>query len=206
MSGTFPATPVPNAERIRSLQPTLVSITHSLKRQARTRGSQRWGIRLTWPQLRRASFAPLWAFVINQRGQFDTFQYVLSGVLKNAQGALGGAPVVDNEVGSPTIVPAGRTIYIKGASNSITGWGKAMDFFKFAGHSKVYQLSADVSTDGTGRAQLSFDPALVAAPAHGEALTFTNVPFTVALASDSQEFPLAVGSFFTLDLDLVEVY
>ena len=44
---SFPTSPVPNSISITSLNPTYTSVTHSLKRQVRTRGGQRWQIDAT---------------------------------------------------------------------------------------------------------------------------------------------------------------
>ena len=35
MSGSFPTSPAPNSVQVRSFEPTLVSFTNNLKRQAR---------------------------------------------------------------------------------------------------------------------------------------------------------------------------
>ena len=77
MSGTFPLTPAPSAIKIQSYQPTRVSISHNLRRSVRTNGAQRWVITADWVGLTRAQFAPIQAFVVAQRGQWDSFTAVL---------------------------------------------------------------------------------------------------------------------------------
>jgi hypothetical protein len=207
MSGTFPSSPAPRRIEFGSIQPTRVSTAHSLKRYTRTLNAQRWMLKLDFSPFERADLADIFAFLIKQRGQYDSFTYVLPSPLYTPRGSLGGSPVVDNEVGSPTATQSGRALNIRGCSASITDWGKAGDFFKVSGHSKVYMLTADADTDGSGKTQLVFDPALVTGPADGEALTFTSVPFTVALAADQQGFELGLGSIFQLrSLDLIEAY
>jgi len=72
----YPTTLAPSNIKITSISPTLVSVTHSLKRQARRRGGQRWALEVVYPLVSREEFAPIWAFKIAQQGQFKTFNYV----------------------------------------------------------------------------------------------------------------------------------
>jgi hypothetical protein len=62
-------------------------------------------------------------------------------------------------------------VAIDGLTPSITGIIKRGDFFKFAGHSKVYQADADIDSNGSGQATLTFFPALLAAVADNEGIT-----------------------------------
>ncbi|HET9701764.1 MAG TPA: hypothetical protein VFP70_12655 [Burkholderiales bacterium] len=197
MSGTFPSSPAPRAVRVRSLTPTLVSVAHSLKRQVRSRGTQRWGLALSFPPMTRAQFAPIWAFLVAQRGQYETFTYTLPG--HAAQGTWAGTPLVNGA--SQT----GRSVLCDGFTAGATV--KAGDFFKFGGHSKIYMVSADGTADGSGNLTLSIEPALMQSPADNEALTSSSLPWTVALASDNAEYDVSPGLIFgNLEVELVEVY
>jgi len=174
-----------------------------MKRYARTLNAQRWMISLDFSHLTRARFAPIWAFLISQRGQYDTFQYVLPNPLYTPQGS-GSGGAVNGNFGSPAEQQTGRSVYTDGWSNSITVV-KAGDFLKYASHTKVYMATADALSDSSGLAQLSFDPALVQAVSDGDAITLSSVPFTVSLARDELAFGLGVGSMFRLQqVQLVE--
>ena len=199
MSGALPTRPAPARATLRSVQPTRVSVAHSLKRQARTRGAQRWGMRFAFPPMKRAEFAALHAFLLSQRGQADTFTTVLPGHTA-PQGTWAGAPVVSGAGQS------GASVALSGFTASQTGVAKAGDLLKFAGHSKVYMVTADANSSGTGTATLSIQPALIASPANGEALTTSSVPFTVALASDNLDANLSPGVIYGLEIDLVEAW
>ena len=196
MSGTFPTSPAPAAVTIRSLQPTLVSVAHSLQRQARSRGGQRWGFKLAWPNMRRADFAPLLAFALAQRGQFETFTLALPN-LSTPLGTWAGTPVVDGAGQS------GRSVNLRGFTAGATV--KAGDFVKFFGHDKVYMATADAMAGGPGTIALAIEPALLAAPADGAAVTADGVAFTCAFAGDMHETTFAPGMFCTFEADLVEV-
>ena len=135
---SFPTTPVPSTISIRSITPTFTSVTQSLKRQVRQRGGQRWLISASYPPLNRTEFAPVWAFAQLQKGQFNTFTFI-PPVYGNTSGTATGTLLVNNSggyaVGTTTIV-----------SDGLTGTLKAGDFLKFAGHDKVYTLTADSGT------------------------------------------------------------
>lgn len=198
MSGTFPTVVNPTTVALHSLQPTRVSISHSLKRQARTNSVQRWAMTFGYTYLNRATMMQFYAFLIGNRGQADTFTTILPGHTA-PQGSWAGSPVVG--AGAQT----GTSIALSGFTASQPGVAKAGDFLKFAGHNKVYMVTADASSSGSGTATLSIQPALLQSPSAGESITVANVPFTVALASDSLDGSIQAGPIYSFNVDLVEV-
>lgn len=207
MSGTLPSSPAPRDFRIRSANGTSVSVGQSMAIQARSRNAQRWGLKLIYAPMTREDWAPLFAFFAKQRGRYESFQMVLPAPLYTPQGSIPGSPVVDNEVGSPTALQTGlRVVNTKGWTNSQTGVLKAGDFVKFTGHGKVYMVTADADSDGSGKAAIAIEPALLAGPAHESAITVSSVPFTVKLASDTLESDLAVNPEFGLEVEMMEAY
>jgi hypothetical protein len=98
------------------------------------------------------------------------------------RGSWGGTPLVN---GAAAI--GASSVAIDGLTPSVAGTGKRGDWIKFNGHSKVYQLTADADANGSGQATLSLMPALNAAVADNEPVTFSSsVPFTLILAGDEQ--------------------
>jgi len=188
---SFPTTPKPNSLSIRSITPTFTSVTQSLKRQVRQRGGQRWLLSATYPPMNRGEFAPIWAFSQLQKGQFNTFTFI-PPVYSNTSGTATGTLLVNKSggyaVGTTTVV-----------SDGLTGTLKAGDFIKFAGHDKVYSLTADSGTS------LVIEPPLLSAVADNEGITYNSVPFTVAFTSDVQQMQVAVNGFVSYSVDLVEV-
>lgn len=186
MSGAFPASPAPNRIKLISVAPNFVSVTHSLKRQVRSRGVQRWQFNVEYAPLRRTKFMPLFAFAVAQRGQFETFTFI-PVTLAKPQGIATGTPVVAGA--SQT----GRAINTSGWTVSTTGILKAGDVLKFAGHNKVYMQTVDADSDVSGNVTLTIEPALEESPADLEAITVNNVPFTVSFTGDNQEADTAPG-------------
>jgi hypothetical protein len=197
--GALPTSVLPSSVTLRSVQPTRTSVAHSLKRTVRTRGAQRWGMRLSWSVLNRAYLSALYAFLLAQRGQTDTFTATLAGHIA-PQGTWLGSPVV-NGAGQ-----TGRSVALRGFTASQAAAVKAGDLLKFAGHTKVYMVTTDAASDGTGLATLTIEPQLIATIADAEALVYSSVPFTVALAGDNLDTVIAPGMLYTLDIDLVEVF
>lgn len=197
MSGTFPSTPSPVDITVKSIQPTRVSTTHSLKRQVRGGTVQRWAFNLKWSAKTRAVFAPIIAFALAQKGQYESFTFIPYG-LGTTQGNATGTPLVNGATAS------GRSIPTDGWAISTTVM-KAGDFVKFASHNKVYMLTADVVSNGTGQATLAIEPGLYASVADNSAVTHTNVPFTVAFGTDVHEVAFVPGNLVSYACELVEV-
>ena len=145
----------------------------------------------------RAEFAPIYAFIIAQRGRYESFTLV-PPVVGNPQGSAGGTPLVNG--GSQT----GRSLVTDGWTVSTTIF-KAGDYLKLAGNDKVYMITADVSSDGSGNATISIEPALVSSPADNAVVTYTSVPFTVALASGIQEFATGTSGLYEFEAEFEEV-
>jgi hypothetical protein len=73
------------------------------------------------------------------------------------------------------------------------------DFFKFAGHSKAYQVTA------VSGAQITFTPNLQRPVANGEQITFNGVQFTCKIKGRPQRFTVnADRNSAVVELDLVE--
>ena len=62
------------------------------------------------------------------------------------------------------------------------------DFVKFASHNKVYMVVADATADGSNEATITIEPPLRTALVDDSVVTYDNVPFTVHLTNDIQEF------------------
>ena len=199
MSGSFPTSPAPSALKIQSYQPTRVSLSHNLRRSVRTNGAQRWVITADWVGLTRAQFAPIQAFVLAQRGQWDTFTAALPAH-KLPQGVATGTPVVNGAN------QQGRSLATRGWTANLVGVMKAGDFLGIAGQTKVYMVTADANSDSTGSVTLLIEPALLMVPSDNVSLVVRNVPLTLAMGGDTLESAVAPGSIYNFSLQLVEAF
>ena len=197
MSGSLPTSPAFSSLIVQSVQPTFISRSISGRRQARQTHGQYFKMTATSPPMTRAEFAPINAFITKQRGRYESFS-LIPPVLNAGLGSPAGTPLVNGA--SQT----GRSVVTDGWNNSITIF-KAGDYLKFANHDKVYTVTADASSDGSGDSTISIEPALVTSPADNSAITYTSVPFTVAMTTRVQEFSTGTSGLYEYELDLEEV-
>jgi len=194
----FPTTVALADMTITSMEPTQVSITHSLKRQVRSRGGQRWAIKGSYAPLDRTQAAELYAFGVAQRGQYQTFT-IVPPTVSAPLGSANGTPLVDG------VHSAGATsISVDGWSASQTAALKPGDYIKFT-HDKVYMVTSTVASNSAGDSTVDIHPALTTALANNDAVTVHNVPFTVAFASDQRDLSAVAMGTFGYEISLVEV-
>lgn len=198
MSGTLPLVPRRPFEMVlRSFSPGAVSKAHSRRRQGRTRMGHRWGLTLRWSFPTRDAAAPLIAFLEAQQGEAETFEAPLPGY-ETPLGSWPGVPVVDGAANG------GFALALRGLDPSVTGAVKAGDYFRLAGHAKLYIATADAASDGAGKAVLAIYPALFETPADGEAVSAASPSMRVALASGLREYPRAAPMKFGIEADMIE--
>ena len=199
MSGTFPSSPAPRDVAISTNQNTIVTTTASGRRQARQIDGQRFRLRVRFPIMTRAEFAPINAFVMKQRSQMESFQYV-PPTIDDALGVASGVISVNGAISAGV-----TSVAIDGMTNSTSGVFKAGDYFRFTGQNKVYMVMADVSSNGSGAGTLTFEPPLRANVADNAVIIYDNVDFTVGLTGDIQEFTIGTENYFQYEIDLIEV-
>ena len=183
MSGAFPiSTAKFETLGIRSIQKTIISKSDSGKKLARQIDGQRFGFTARIITAKRSDvYGELMAFIIKQRSGKENFT-IIPPEIEDARGNETGTVLVNgvHAVGDTTI-----------AMDAFAGNGdgrfKAGDFIKFASHTKVYMVVSDV-TSSSNAATVTIEPPLITALADDSAVTYDNVPFTVFLTSDIQEF------------------
>jgi len=199
VSGTLPTAVLAARATLRSVAPTRVTVSHSLKRRTRGAGTQRWAWELTMPPMSRADWQDLLGFLVAQDGQAERFSYPAPPPLNTPRGSAPGTPVVDGAGQS------GTTLATRGWTASQAGVLLRGDLFTIAGDAKVYMVSADADSDAAGKASLSIRPRLLTSPVDGAALTVSGVSFQVRLAADAVQLALMPPSLASgMMLSLVE--
>ena len=176
MAGAFPiSTAKFESLGIRSIQNTIISKTISGKKLARQIDGQRWGFTARIITAKRSDvYGELMAFIVKQRSGKENFT-IIPPEVEDARGTASGTPNGTASAGATSITLGGTG----------TGTLKAGDFIKFANHDKVYMVVADQSDISTG--SLTIEPPLTTAVSSSD-ITYDNVPFTVYLTNDIQEF------------------
>ena len=183
MSGAFPiSTSKFQTLGIKSVQNTIISKSISGKKLARQIDNQRFSFTARIITAKRSDvYGELMAFIIKQRSGKENFT-IIPPEVEDARGNVSGTVLVNG-----VHAVADTTITV----DAMTGTLKAGDFIKFAGHSKVYMVVADVTADGSNEATVTIEPPLITALANNEVVTYDNVAFTVHLTNDIQEFGVA---------------
>ena len=183
MSGAFPISSAKfSTLGIKSIQTTIISKSDSGKRLARQIDGQRWGFTASIITSTRSSvYGELMAFIVKQRSGKETFT-IIPPEIEDARGNETGTILVDgvHAVGDTTIA-------LDGFAGDGAGRFLAGDFIKFNSHSKIYMVVSDV-TSSSNAATVTIEPPIITALANNGAVTYDNVPFTVYLTSDLQEF------------------
>jgi hypothetical protein len=188
MSGAFP---ISNAKfeslGIKSIQNTIISKSVSGKKLARQIDNQRFGFTIRVITGTRSDvYGELMAFIIKQRSGKENFT-IIPPEFKNARGNETNTVLVNG-----THAVGDTTIAMDGHHNDNPHAFKSGDFIKFASHDKVYMIVADVQAS-SGASTVTIEPPLLQTVADNSAITYDNVPFTVHLTNDIQEFG-AVGT------------
>ena len=197
MAGAFPiSTAQLTSLGIKSIQNTIISKSVSGKKLARQIDGQRWAFTIQIITAKRSDvYGDLMAFIVKQRSGKENFT-IVPPEITDARGTASGTPNGTASAGATSITLAGTG----------TGTLKAGDFIKFASHDKVYMVVADQSDISTG--SLTIEPPLTTAITNSD-ITYDNVPFTVHLTNDVQEFG-AVGNdkdgnlLYQFELDVEE--
>ena len=183
MSGAFP---ISNAKfqtmGIKSIQKTILSKSDSGKKLARQIDGQRFAFTAKIIVGKRSDiYGELMAFIMKQRSRKENFT-IIPPEIEDARGSETGTVLVNgvHAVGDTTIA-------MDGFASDGSGRFKAGDFIKFASHDKVYMVVSDV-TSSSNAATVTIEPPLTTALADDSVVTYDNVPFTVHLTSDIQDF------------------
>ncbi len=199
MSGAYPTTPAPISVSISSASPSMVSISHALNVQTRTRNAQRWSFSVLYPRGRPAAeLRALWAFLISQKGRAGSFTFQFQTLFN--RGVNNGAGLVNG--GSQS----GQTVATDGWSAGDTIL--AGDFVSFGTDPKVYMATADCTANGSGVMALAIVPTLVTAPANNAAVNLHTraapLTWTCALTTDSVDIDINHCERFGLEVEIVE--
>ena len=199
MSGAFPTTKNPTVFNFASNRPNSTTYTLSGKRSVKQFAAQYFSFSVQMPPMKQSEFQAFHAFLVKQKGSFDTFTFQYP--LDNLGADKNNASVVVNGVhaiGDSTIAMDGFTV----STNDVF---KAGDLIKFNGHNKVYMVTGDANSNASGQATISIEPPLQAALANNEDIDTNQPSFTVALVQDDLLYATDASGFFSLSFDVREV-
>ncbi|ANS03981.1 major capsid protein [uncultured Mediterranean phage uvDeep-CGR2-AD8-C175] len=144
------------------------------------------------------------AFIVKQRSGKENFT-IVPPEIEDARGSETGSVLVNGAQSA-----GDNTIAMDGFAGDGAGRLKAGDFIKFASHTKIYMVVADV-TSSSNAATVTIEPPLIADITNDSAVTYDDVSFTVHLTGDVQQFG-SVGAdkdgslLYKYELDVEEAF
>lgn len=204
MAGVFPiSTAKFSTLGLQSNQSTLLSKSISGKKLTRQIQDQRFGFTAQIITAKRNDvYGELIAFIMKQRSSKENFT-IIPPEISSTRGTETGTVLVNGNQSA-----GDNTIALDGFAGDGAGRFKAGDLIKFASHTKVYMIVEDV-TSSSNAATITIEPPLVADIVDDSTIVYNNVPFTVHLTNDLQEFG-TVGSdnlgnlLYQFELDVEE--
>ena len=201
MSGAFPISSSKfSTMGIKSIQPTIISKSISGKKLSRTIDAQRWAFTISVITSTRATaYGELMAFIVKQRSGKENFT-VVPPEIEDARGSETGSVLVNgvHAVGDTTIA-------MDAFAGDGSGRFKMGDFIKFASHTKVYMVVADV-TSSSNAATVTIEPPIITALADDSAVTYDDVAFTVYLEGTVQSYSLGINDLYNYEFDVCEAF
>ena len=195
MSGAFPDTTNFKTLSFRDTKSTIKTTDANNKLYEKFL-RQHWELALKSTRLTRAQLGTAYGFIAKQNGQAETFT-IVPPTLGSTQGTMSGT------------VTCNATISVGQSSVTATGGGgtfKKGDLIKFSNHTKVYQLSADTTSDGSTAFTINIYPTLQTAVSNTTTVTYNNVPMTVALIDDDPDFETNEDGVYEYGIDVREEY
>lgn len=192
---TLPSTPKPQSMSWTLKQPAQNNIsTWTGARQVLPSGRGWWECQITYPPIvSTASFNPWRSFVAQMRGAANDVQIPVD---PTAQSAIANTMLVNGAN------QTGRSINVDGLPNSTTVLTAGQ--FVTIGN-QLLQLTANVTSNGSGQATLSFEPAIRAAPADNAVVEFKN-PYCLMYLTDDPSYSVDPGYVYSLSLNLKEAF
>tara|TARA_R110000782_G_scaffold9198_4_gene29786 strand:+ start:1469 stop:2083 length:615 start_codon:yes stop_codon:yes gene_type:complete len=201
LAGFYPTTTAPASVEVRPITPTLITTTHSGKTRRTGYGGQYYELTLRYAQMSPLQARPIQGFMAAAFGPQLSFEIVLPEISYSA------SPVPPTGIPrtSSALARGGKTVNLTncGANKTVLVGG---DFFRFAGHSKVYQATNTCLSNASGAATLYFAGSATSSVSINSNVTITAVPFTMILQNPNQNYTVGIGGISTMTVEMREVW
>lgn len=162
---------------------------------------ERWSIGFEMPTFTSRAVAGEWkAFALQLEGRFNRFLFG-DPLGKIPLGSASGTPLV-NGSGQD-----GNSLSTDGWTPDTDGLLRKGDYFQLGTgmSSKLYMVTKDVNSNGSGAATISFVPALRSSPTDNQAIITDNPRGVFRLADNSFSWSMAPGGLYRLSFQAEEV-
>lgn len=192
---SFPSTPKPQTMNWRLVQPAQNNVsTWTGSRQVLASNRGWWECQITFPPIvGTTNFNPWRAFTALMRGMANDVQIPVD---PTAQSAIANTMRVNGAN------QTGRSVNVDGLPLSTTVLTAGQ--FVTIGN-QLLQLTANVTTNASGQATLTFEPALRASPADNAVVEFKN-PYCLMYLVEDPNYSVEPGYIYSLGLNLREAF
>jgi len=201
IASQYPTSPEFNTVGFQVNTPTIATETFSGKTRRVGFGHQFYSWQAKYSTLTDAQAGIVEGFLAQTYGSLLSFEIILPRISYS------------KSTNPPSTVPATTSTYSIGAKSVVVdncGANKDVlyvgDYFKFAGHSKVYQAVATATSNGSGEATIFFAGSLVANVGNNENVIVTAVPFTAIMENPQQKFDVGIGGLTSISVDMRETW
>ena len=194
--GTWPSTVGFRTVNFRALSATKQTTTQSGRRIRISTAGTRFSATIQYPRMSLTNWKPIQAVATRLQGPLNSFDVVLPSISENSSGVTG-------ITATSSVASAGASTVTLATNKNSQTIMKAGDVIRFASHNKVYMLTADATTDGSGNVDVAITPSLVEATTSASA-TVDDVPFRMTLANDIQEYKYATDGTIAYEIDVIE--
>jgi hypothetical protein len=198
--GNWPSSPGFTTANFKQATVTKRTQTASGRVIRASNGTTLWRGTLVYPPMTLAEFRPIQATVALAQGQLNDFDITIP--LVSASQSVNAGAITATVDGAHT---AGDTTIAVDTNATTANILKAGDVVRFANHTKVYMCTTDINTDGSNKATINIQPALVEDLSNSESVTVHNVPFRMILSNDVQEFQYRTDGLVNYEIDVEEV-
>jgi hypothetical protein len=192
---TFPSTPKPAGMDWKLVMPSQNNISGwTGARQVLSSNRGWWECSITMPPIVGDSAVSPWrSFIAQARGSTNDFQIPVhptaqstasETALVNGADQTGRTITADGFAASTTVLTAGQYVTIG---------------------NQLLQLTADITSDGSGNATLQFEPPIRTAPADNAAIEYKN-PYALMYFVEEPTLSVVIGDVYTLSLNLRESF
>jgi hypothetical protein len=192
---TFPTSPKPAGMTWKLIMPSQNNVSGwTGARQVLASNRGWWECQLTLPPIVGASSVSPWrSFIAKARGMTNDFQVPVD---PTAQSSAPQTPQVNgaSQIGRSLTTdgwPTSTTVLIAGQYVTI--------------NNQLLQLTADVTSDGSGNATIEFEPPIRSAPADNASIEYKN-PYALMYFVEEPALSVGVGDVYTLSLNLRESF
>lgn len=193
---TMPSTPFAQSMDWRFIRPVQVNVSEwTGSRQALDSGRGWWECNYALPPIVGDTNARPWrSFVALALGGVNTFQVPVTKTNQTTQ--TSGTPRVNGAN------QTGRSLITDGWPNSVTAL-RAGQYVTVG--DQLLQLTANVTSNGSGQATLTFEPPLRSSPADNALITYI-LPYCLMYMAEEPVQGHGIGDTYTLSLNLREAF